>query len=70
MVIPDNLPPITGGHAGPSHASDMGHTGEIGGMRVGDYYAAGSRRRQGWGSRELLVIGAVGLAGWWLWRRL
>ncbi len=67
-----NLPPITGGHAGPSSAGDYGSTGGIGTMTVGDYYASGSRVRQsqGWAWGELAVLGAVALVGLVVWRKV
>ncbi len=66
------IPSVTGGAAGPSSAADTGHTGDLGGMTVGDYYASGSRVRksQGWAWKEVGVLGVVALVGWVVWRKL
>lgn len=69
MAMPP-LPPLNiSAPVGPSQAGDYGSTGEVGGMTVGDYYARGSRVRQGSGWQELGTLGVVGLAalGLWLW---
>ncbi|MFB9867917.1 hypothetical protein [Vreelandella sulfidaeris] len=74
MAMPPmtRLPPITGGHAGPSSAADTGHTGDVGGMTVGDYYGSGSRvrKQEGWNWQELAILGAVALVGVAVWKKL
>lgn len=65
--MPDN---ITGGHAGPSSAGEMGHTGDIGPQSLGDYYGRGSRTRQsdaaGLGTVELIALGALAVGALWV----
>lgn len=48
-----------------------GDVGRMGTMSVGDYYGRGSRVRQseGWGWKEIAVIGAVALLGFVIWRK-
>ncbi len=57
--------------AGPSSASGYGDTGDMGTMTVGDYFARGSRVRQGSGWQEYGTVGVVALVGLglWLWMR-
>ncbi|MDI5984899.1 hypothetical protein QLQ85_08855 [Halomonas sp. M4R5S39] len=54
--------------AEPSADGDMR---DMGTLTVGDYYARGSRVRQGSGWQEYSVVGVVILAGLglWLWKR-
>ena len=66
------IPPISiSAPVGPSQASDYGSAGDVGAMTVGDYYATGSRVRQGSGWQESAVWAAAAVAavGIWLWKR-
>lgn len=74
MSGPVPLPDLTydfSSMAGPSQAADTGDVGKMGTMTVGDYYARGSRVRQGAGWQEVtpLAVAAVAVVGLWLWMR-